>query len=421
MEECRAPARHGLTRCRWHSFTRLQSRLRALRASAADTLEECPYRGYHEYVARDAHGGDSLALRFGSAYHELAEALLREYWAGADDLLTLQARERVGAIAARYALPATGRWGREELESLHERFRVPCDREALVFVEPCARAGDQAEPAVYFQPLRVGDLDVWGTPDCVFADQDGVTIVDWKTGQQPEDPGGWAAAIYPALCEVNWPAEQPYQFTWPVRLVWRFSRLGEHVATRERLVYREEALGRLHVLAGMAREWREQLVYVDHFAAIPNEHCAWCPLLDECPAPRSAQWPEDLAGQYLRAVALEAHWKQEATRLRGPLVARVAAGEDVTDPWAGGRMFTVSPKVAYGGRSLGQDGLRKAREVGGEYWRALKTSPTGDRAIDDALVAAGLMERRETLDIRRARNGAVVGTAAREMEVVLRG
>jgi hypothetical protein len=404
--ECRAWARHDLSRCRWHSFTRLQSQLRAIRASAADTLEECPYRFHREYVKRDAAQTTGVPAEFGNVFHRVVAHDLEAYRHLACLFDEFALLDDVGYEA----LGNISQEAREQLARCMQWWRRPCKAEQIVFVEPCARSGSAAEPARKWQPLQLQDgTEVWGTPDLVSVGEDGLpTLHDWKTNQQVSDPHGWALVIYAALAEENWPQWAPAAFTWPVRVIWRFVRKGESVGTREVLMHKEDVLRGLATLDGMMAEAR-QFGTAGEWPATPwntDGRCKWCPVREECPAPRAPEHEDtaSLVNALLLSEAEEYAVAERTKGLRGLLRERAAQGEEVTDEH-GGRLFRITTRVAYRGGDLKNgdvEGLKKiVKGHGLALVDALRVGSTADPECDAELAEAGFLKRLEELVIHR--------------------
>lgn len=402
---CRAYPLHGGTRCKHHTFTRLQSQLLAIRPSAADTLECCPYRFYREYIVRDAHS-TSRAARIGTVYHTITSLALKyqqelgerppvdllHRWLGHEQLATLTQSE---AISLHY---------------LMENYRPPEDLQTIVAVEPSATGGYAAEPSAQWMPVQLWDgFEVWGTPDLVYMDRlNQFVIHDWKTGRKPEDPSGWAPIVYAALLARHCRALTGEELRWPVRVQWHFVRYGQD-GLRSRLIFPEDIDSELARLEGLVKQARGLLSRwgrksgnpADALPAQANEFCGFCPVLYQCPLGPGQFATENVAGKYLLACARERAAKEDAEALREQLVPIIGDDQSIPhDP------FQVSARITYRGQKLGKTQsltvlLGILREHGADVGKVLSVTAPNDLALREALAEAGFLKRTIELDVRR--------------------
>jgi hypothetical protein len=121
------------------------------------------------------------------------------------------------------------------------------------------------------------DVTLKGRVDAVFADEDGVRIVDWKTGS------------YLGSTKVQLDF---YALAWSLSTGTTPSRTeAVSLATGEKLMYMptpHDLEATEQALVFMIRELREALASGDDLARTGGPHCTWCPLLDTCNEGQSA-------------------------------------------------------------------------------------------------------------------------------------
>jgi RecB family exonuclease len=163
-----------------------------------------------------------------------------------------------GSMASLGLKPSEFRAITANVEELYERFKhVP----TVGF--------EGAEVAVEGEPAE--GIRLRGRVDAVFSDEDGIRIVDWKTGSYLDD----------AEAQLDF-----YAMAWrvtkgvlPVRMEALSLKTGEQrvfVPTDEAVVATES------IVADMITELRAAMAAQSELTRTAGPHCRWCPLLEDC-------------------------------------------------------------------------------------------------------------------------------------------
>lgn len=145
-----------------------------------------------------------------------------------------------------------------DVEELYERFKqLPTE------------GFDGAEVEVESQPAE--GIRLRGRVDAVFADDDGLRIVDWKTGAYLDDVEDQLDFYAMAWLHAN--------RVLPQRMEAISLRTGEHRVFRPT----EERVAATEVrVAEMISALRSAIGAQSELPRTAGPHCRWCPLLDDC-------------------------------------------------------------------------------------------------------------------------------------------
>ena len=398
---CRRHVAGHRLRCPHHAFTKLQSEGRAIRPSALDTYDQCPSRFFNHYIARDVRDTAGLPARIGTAVHDALAAGLVAHALGNDW------RPSIWSRIGQHLETGIPDGDLHDIERMLTLWRPPCESSQVLLVEPAWRHGSDAEPSTEWQPVRLLDgTEVWGTPDLIYRDDEGgIVIYDHKTGRAPSRPDGWAPWIYATILEA-WAERAGVDLRWPVRVVWRFIRMGDDLGTRELLIYRDALTLRTHRLMGRMSRIRAAIRSGD-WPCTPNEWCAYCPLWTDCPAmaPDEPKTASEMAGAYLAAVAERKRCEAKERDIRARLDTMVGVGDEIPHPQTGEPMFRVERKRSLRAKPLTPDMLRAVQQIAGEHGRdvtsLMRLSTSGLDGMADELVEAGAFAATDTVEIRR--------------------
>lgn len=395
---CRAYARRGGTHCRHHGFRVLQLQGRAFRPSQLDAFLECPERCRLSYHTEEPEETGSRAALVGMVGHEILAESHRAYLR--DGAWRVEPHD-VSYLAA-------GRLTASEIEDIAhalEWYRPDYVPDEIVAIERTRGHGRDAEPVEDSLPAWYRGFLFWGTPDLVLERLDGTfEIRDWKFGRQPTDPHGAAPIAYTWL---HW-QKAGATMTWPVKIVWRWMRLGEDAGTRTLLLQREDVERGMEFWYGVARRIGESVRH-GVWPAVPNEYCGFCAKLGECLRGPKERTVEEMARTYILECGEAKYAANRAEQLRVQLAQLVAAGEDIADPDTGDALFEVNLGTRHSHGRLTADTMpviaEACREAGVHMADVLRLD--GGRLqskprVLERLVEAGVSKRTDELTIRRA-------------------
>jgi len=204
----------------------------------------------------------SVALFRGSLAHRVFAKHLVHGPISEDDF-DLVCRQEVGAhlggqMAAIGMKASDFRAVAADVEELYERFKhVPTE------------GFDGAEVEVESEPAE--GILLRGRVDAVFVDEDGLRIVDWKTGAYLDDAEGQLGFYAMAWFHANRDL--------PARMEALSLRTGEHRV----FVPSDETVAATEVrVAEMISALRAAMGASAELPRTAGPHCRWCPLLDGC-------------------------------------------------------------------------------------------------------------------------------------------
>jgi hypothetical protein len=163
-----------------------------------------------------------------------------------------------GSMASLGLKPSEFRAITAHVEELYERFKhVPT-------------AGfEGAEVAVESEPAE--GIRLRGRVDAVFSDEDGIRIVDWKTGSYLDD----------AQAQLDF-----YAMAWHLAngvLPARMEALSLKTGEQRVFVPTEETVaGTESCVADMITQLRVAMAAQAELSRSAGPHCSWCPLLEDC-------------------------------------------------------------------------------------------------------------------------------------------
>lgn len=224
------------------------------------TYRKCPQQALAR--VQGVYPEPSVALLRGSLAHRIFARHLTEGPIPADDF-EMVCKQEVGAhlggtMASLSMKPSAFRAMVVEIEQLYGSFKnLPTE------------GFDGAEVDVDSEPYE--GVRIKGRVDAVFSDEDGLRIVDWKTGGYLDDAEPQLDFYAMAWFLAN---EQM-----PKRMEAISLRTGEKrvaIPTEERVRETEARV------AEMIEDLRSALSDRSDLPRMAGPHCSWCPLLDDC-------------------------------------------------------------------------------------------------------------------------------------------
>ena len=234
----------------------------SLSATGVETYERCPLQFK---IQRDWNLPEepSAPMQYGSAMH----TVLKDHYDAARAGQPLSPQEVAEAFRAEFAKAA--------IEDPYQRALY--ERQGLEQLEAflAARAAEPPPEVLDTEKtfsIEIGGVKIRGRVDRLDRADDGVTIVDYKTGRprdQEDADQSLQLSIYAIAAQRQWKLE-------PRRLVFYNLETNQAIATERSQKQLDEAEKQVRIAA--------ENIAQGHFEANPKWHCRWCSYRSLCPA-----------------------------------------------------------------------------------------------------------------------------------------